>query len=331
MQAEAKGKQMCFNNHLAKAKATEMEIQTLKNQDDDEEPELFNEEDPYDILYDKEMLWYIESLKEKFDLSDELDPREFIKKIDIELSEGKINEKQRFALKELKRGLQMELEQTPIEIDGDLDYESEESNDLTPDESQYMIYNQINDDAFNPQFESVFGTYENQDDFEYYNEVNKKNNKQPVSNGSRQAEIIDYMKPQYYFNSKNTTGIEQLRINDSDQDSKESTSKTPCFIGTPTGSSQIGSLNNTGALKAEDLINAIKKNDLERKFMHFSSGNSSCEKLQQPSFIPNMNSALSFGGNENNSDTREKDRPEVIVVNEYSNRKKSDEFDSFRT
>jgi hypothetical protein len=277
------------------------------------------------------MLWYIESLKDKFDLSDELDPREFIKKIDIELSEGKIDEKQKFALKELKRGLQIELEHTPIEIDGDLDYESEESNDLTPDQSQYLIYNQINDNAFNPQFESVFGTYENHEDFDYSNEMDNKNDRQIATKGSRQAEIIDYMKPQYYFNSKNTTGIEQLRINDSDQDSKESTSKTPFFIGTPTGSSQIGSLNNTGAVKAEDLINAIKRNDLERKFLHFSSGNSSCEKLQQPPSIPYMNSAISFGGDENNSGTRDKDRFEVMVVNEYSNRKKSNEFDSFRT
>jgi hypothetical protein len=305
------------NLDLAQEKSKELKKQVPKHQNDNNNPQyIFDEdEDAYDMLFDKEMLLYIESLKDKFDLNDELDPREFIKKIDTEIGEGKINDKQIFALQELKRGLQMELEHTPIEIEGELDYESDDSDSCIHGESQYLIYNQINDVAFNPQVDSVFGKYENQDDAShgYSDKLNGSNDKQALMRGFEHA------------------GIEQLRRNDSDQDSKESASKTPCFIGTPTSSNHIGSFNGTGAVKAEDLINAMKRNDIEKKYLRFSSGNSSYDKIQQPLSIPNMNSALSFGGDEINSGTAVKTKSKDIAVIEYSNRKDADEFDHFRT
>jgi hypothetical protein len=266
------------------------------------------------MLFDEEMLIYIESLKDKFDLNDELDPREFIKKIDTEIGEGKVNDKQIFALQELKRGLQIEIGHPPIEIEGELEYESDESDSCIPGDNQYLIYNQINDVAFNPQIDSVFGKYENHDDASHgYSDGLNGNNKQALMRGFGHA------------------GIEQLRRNDSDQDSKESASKTPCFIGTPTSSNHIGSFNGTGAVKAEDLINAIKRNDLEKKFLRFSSGNSSYDKIQQPLSIPNMNAALSFGGEEISSDTAVKTKSKDMAVIEYSNKKDPGEFDHFRT
>lgn len=93
----------------------------------------------------------------------------------------------------------------------------------------------------------------------------------------KQAEIADSLKPQYYFNAKGKIDIGKLQIQDSDQESKESTSKTPCFIGTPTSGSQLGSLNGTGGVKAEELISAIYRNNqiLQSKFMNSSSNNSS--------------------------------------------------------
>ena len=111
---------------------------------------------------------------------------------------------------------------------------------------------------------------------EYYNKPTNANNQPKFMKGYTQPEIIDHIKPQYYFGVKNTTGLErQISLNDSDQDSKGSTSKTPCFIGTPTNGSQMNSLSGTGVMKPEDLLNAMNNSDFQARNKVISSGNSS--------------------------------------------------------
>lgn len=150
------------------------------------------------------------------------------------------------------------------------------------------------------------------------------------------------MKPQFYFNAKNTSQQEvrrQIQVDGSDMDSKESTSKTPWFIGTPTSNSQLGSLNGTGAVKAEDLIRAMKNQtgkylhylnflDVWRK-IQFSSSNSSSEKLgYQIQGIHSSAPVMSFGG-ESNSDYINEQNNEYNVY-EYKNSQNDEEFDTFR-
>ena len=136
---------------------------------------------------------------------------------------------------------------------------------------------------------------------EYSNSYHQMNSEIDFHKQLRQVEIVDSLKPQFYFNAKNKSDFEKLRLQDSDQDSKESTSKTPWFIGTPTSGSQLGSLNGTGAIKAEDLNNAMKRINQAsemKKYIDFSSSNSSWENLNKANGA-HFKPVMSFGGNEN--------------------------------
>lgn len=65
---------------------------------------------------------------------------------------------------------------------------------------------------------------EKEEKLKFYNvHVKQKNN----SGVLQQPEIIDHMKPQYYFNAKNRTGMDSLKLHDSEEGSKASISKTP--------------------------------------------------------------------------------------------------------
>lgn len=285
----------------------------------------------------------------------DIDPHEFLKKIQQELNSNNLTSKQRRGLEDLKRSIQEDLGQTMIELEGDpeIDYsdESNESDELTPAEQQYLLYHHLQKEGY--QFDirhldlPMFANEEQVEDFDedmgkgFSPDFGVKQPQKAMMKGFRQAEIIDSMKPQYYFNAKNKSNPQRIYINDSDIDSKESTSKTPCFIGTPTSSSQIGSLNGTGAVKAEDLIAAIERsekdiNNRNKAAVNLehaislnnqisSSSQSSRENLKQvPIHITGMISQMSFGGEEGKK-----------IVNpaegsEYKNINKNGEFDTFR-
>ena len=109
----------------------------------------------------------------------------------------------------------------------------------------------------------------------------------------------------YPIQKQTISNKQMFNLVESEIDSKESTSKTPCFIGTPTSNSQIGSLNGTGAVKAEDLIRAMKGSnqdyhDTKRLLQLSSSNNSSSEKLHKGSKLLYSNApVMSFGGDSN--------------------------------
>jgi len=63
-------------------------------------------------------------------------------------------------------------------------------------------------------------------------------------------DIIDSMKPAFYFNTKQ--GDSEMEAQRQFSDSKKE-SMTPCFINTPSSSSQFGSLNGTGTIDHEIL------------------------------------------------------------------------------
>lgn len=309
-------------------------------------------DDEWEIIFDKETIRYIESLKDKFGFENEIDPHEFIHKIGQELVHGKLTQKQRHTLEELKRGLLEDLAQTPLPLENDeeIDYSDEsEGDELTPAERQYLIYQQLQ----NSKLDKNTVNYKNDlrlalmehlpkgyevEDFEEDEEAHgypqispNKIHHNALIRGMKQAEIIDSMKPQYYFNTKSNQSLHQLYLNESEQDSKESTSKTPWFIGTPTSGSQIGSLNGTGAVKAEDLINAMKNTHSTKnaKYTQFSSNNSSFEKNIKPVGLHGAIPVMSFGG-----DDREKLFPkhnESPGMDEYRNNGHAVEFDTFRT
>lgn len=159
---------------------------------------------------------YIESLKDKFGLEGEIDPYEFLHKIQLELESKKLTHKQRFALEELKRGLQEDLGQTPIELEGEgeIEYldESEDSMELTPAEQQYFLYQQMQHNAFSPDIRNINlpNFCQNEEDYEDVKEgfmPGFNPQKHTIIKGFKQAEIIDSMKPQYYFNAKNKSNV----------------------------------------------------------------------------------------------------------------------------
>ena len=84
-------------------------------------------DDESEILFDKETIRYIEKLKDKFGFDGDIDPYEFIQKIQWELNKGVKNEKQRLALEELKRWMLEDLAQWPIPIDEGNDNEYSKS------------------------------------------------------------------------------------------------------------------------------------------------------------------------------------------------------------
>ena len=224
--------------------------------------------------------------------------------------------------------------------------ESEESEEISA-EDHYSLFSQINHFNYNDPPKNykndlkfaLWGGISNShpnvyDKNELHNEYS--NNYQQISSEIdfqkhlKQIEIIDSLKPQFYFNAKNKSEFEKLRLQDSDQDSKESTSKTPFFIGTPTSGSQLGSLNGTGAVKAEDLNNAMRRINQAseiKKYVDFSSSNnSSWENLNKPHTL-HFKPVMSFGGNENiDWLTGQSD----MVVKEYDNDENTIEYDTFR-
>ena len=67
-------------------------------------------------------------------------------------------------------------------------------------------------------------------------------------------DIIDSMKPAFFFNVRhNQDSIKKLKA----EEKKDGVSMTPCFINTPSNSSQFGSLNGTGSLDPLILSDAI--------------------------------------------------------------------------
>ena len=242
-----------------------------------------------------------------------------------------------------------DLAQCPIPLDemNDNEYleESEESEGICPD-SHYSLFSQMNQNNQGEQFKNY------KDDLKFalcgdtsnYNknrsEINNLHNEysnsyqnliSEVDNHKylKQVEIIDSLKPQFYFNAKNKQDFEKLRLQDSDQDSKESTSKTPWFIGTPTSGSQLSSLNGTGAIRAEDLDNAMKRltqTSEIKKYVEFSSSNSSWENLNKVHWS-HFKPVMSFGGNENIGWISSQND---IIVKEYDNDVNTVEYDTFR-
>lgn len=282
-----------------------------------------NFEDPYDFLIDPEILAYIETLRDKFMLDEDLDPKEFIFKIDQEIETGNLTDKQHYALIELKKGLLTEMLE-PLQIEGDIDSEE--------DDESYYLSNKIQSRKISPRFQNEIldlqeGNFEEKEEF-----LNRKINdpsSQKIKN-SKQTEIIDHTKTEYYFNAQNKDGLNRIHSLESEQDSKGSTNKTPWFIETPTNGSQINSLNNTGQFNPEDLSNALNKPGFELRHTIISSGNSSWEHLGQP--VQGIDRVLSFGGdgeilNEENIIENRKN----IVVSDYTNQEAPIEFDTFRT
>ena len=163
------------------------------------------------------------------------------------MAHGKLTQKQRHTLEELRRGLLEDLAQTPIPLDDDeeIDYSDDSNSDeLTPAERQYLIYQQLQNNKLGnvanykndlrlalmehlPKGVEVEDFEEDDEDHGYPQASLNKINNNALIRGMKQAEILDSMKPQYYFNTKNNNALHQLYINESEQDSKESTSKTP--------------------------------------------------------------------------------------------------------
>lgn len=283
-------------------------------------------DDESEYMFDQETIKYIQSLRDKFGFKGEIDPHEFLQKIQNELNQGVESSKQREALEELKHALQEELGQTPIELDQedeiDCFEENEGEGELTPEEREFLLYQHFhgdhpeNDiDYKNDLKAALYDNYTQDVHFEGYKDSTEQINPKetnfrvgPVPSTKapfKQAEIIDSMKPQYYFNAKNKSLGHHLHLQDSGEDSKENTSKTPCFIGTPTSGSQLGSLNGTGAVRPEDLFNAMNNTKLTNKYhgqyISFSSKNSSLEKSKPPKGLQGSNPLLSFGGEENSA------------------------------
>lgn len=177
------------------------------------------DEDPYDFLMDPEMLSYIESLRDKFSLDEDLDPKEFIYKIEMEIETGNITDKQHFALEELKKGLLLEMLE-PLQIEVDIDTEDIDSEE---DEEAYYLNDQIQKEKFSPRFKDDT----NEDGKEEYFQININDPHSQIFKGRSQAEIVDEIKTQYYFNAQNNPKIKRINSIESEQDSKENTSKTP--------------------------------------------------------------------------------------------------------
>lgn len=64
--------------------------------------EILSDDDSYEYIVDKEILDYIESLRDKFDLDSIQTTKEFIDRINQELDSPELTEKQFYALQELK-------------------------------------------------------------------------------------------------------------------------------------------------------------------------------------------------------------------------------------
>ena len=188
-------------------------------------------EEDFEYLFDKETLKYIESLKDKLDIDDDMDPQEFLRRIQMEINNPNITKKQKMALEELKKGLLDDLGQTPLELESEVENgfeDSEEDVELTAAEKQYLMYHHLqkNPEITAGGFKNLMIDTEEQDS---YHDLSRGYNppyphQNAVVKNFRQAEIIDSMKPQYYFNAKNKS---RPTYQESEVDSKESTSKTP--------------------------------------------------------------------------------------------------------
>lgn len=269
-----------------------------------------------EFLFDKDIIMYIGQLKEKYKLEGEIDPHDFLHKIQLELNLGTQNSKQKSALEEIKRSLQEEIYSHPIELENDdidsLD-ESNDLNDLTPEEQQYLLMHELqdSDDMMNIDYKNnlrlalLQNLAQNQVE-DYEDEVGDNEDTKPDFN---QQHKFQFNKPMPNIHPSNLNIVKihdkidkrMFTLAESENDSKESTSKTPCFIGTPTSNSQLGSLNGTGAVRAEDLIHAMQnssgENNVRRYIQFSSSNNSSTEKLQRP--ITGIHATvpiMSFGG-----------------------------------
>lgn len=244
-------------------------------------------DDESEFLFDKNIMNYIEGLKQKYDLEGDIEPDVFLSKIESELKDGTQTSKQRAALEELKKGLQDEVLNEPITLDSDQDLDdSEDGDELTPEEEQFLLMHQLqnNPDAFSQNYKTdlklALAQHYPVNQVEDYDEdisAQALNNPDLTQFDFNKPSVKIYPSQLNIPNSK--PDVENKRIfnlAESENDSKESTSKTPCFIGTPTSNSQLGSINGMGAVRAEDLINAMKHNETEAKrYIHFSSSNNS--------------------------------------------------------
>jgi hypothetical protein len=274
--------------------------------------EVESVEEDFEYLFDKETLKYIESLKDKLDIDDDMDPQEFLRRIQLEINNPKITKKQKMALEELKKGLLDDLGQNPLELESEVEndfLDSEDDVELTAAEKQYLMYHHLQK---NPEFtaNNLDRLMIETDDQDSYQDLSQGYslpypNQNTVIRGFKQAEIMDSMKPQYYFNAKNKS---RTNYQESEIESKESTSKTPWFIQSPTSGSQLGSMNSLGAVKAEDLIVAMK-NKISQVKWRVNTSSGIVDIQPQP---------MSFGGEEDSNFM-------------HDGAEKEGEFDTFRT
>ncbi|CAI2359574.1 unnamed protein product [Moneuplotes crassus] len=92
-------------------------------------------DDLYEYIIDQEILDYVDSLRDKFNLSAIKTTKEFIDRINQELLNPDLNPKQFFALQELKREFLCDLEEPPI-MNGDID--ADQAFSIEDDEAQVL-------------------------------------------------------------------------------------------------------------------------------------------------------------------------------------------------
>jgi hypothetical protein len=119
----------------------------FKDKIDSRPQEQKEELEETELLFDKEIIEYIESLKDKLEIEENLDAQEFINRIQNEIYNPELSPKQRLALEELKKGLLQDIGQYPLQLEaeGEYDYfeDSEDDIEFTPAEQQYLMYQHL--------------------------------------------------------------------------------------------------------------------------------------------------------------------------------------------
>ena len=137
-----------MSNYLeAKDKNETLKTTIFKNAPDatNSEDIIYQVDDESELLFNADILKYIENLKFKYKLADDIDPYEFLSKIQIELDQELLTVKQKAVLEELKRDLKDEIWANPIELDCDDEQEdSNDSNQLTEEEQRYLWSHNVN-------------------------------------------------------------------------------------------------------------------------------------------------------------------------------------------
>lgn len=134
------------------------------------------------------------------------------------------------------KGLIYELEE-PIEIEGDIDTDE----DVREEDDYAYVLTKTSPKP------SIITTNEQIAPMNYYN-----GNSKPLEGEKFCTSFTPNIQNSHKLFINNNTDVFNLKLHDSDQGSKASTSKTPCFIETPSNSSQINSLSGTkcGLFKA---------------------------------------------------------------------------------